>query len=57
MVIAPQGVQNPAYNYPKTKAPAMNGGLLLYIIKDYEPQAPYLPILWILTVLVDSSLQ
>ena len=52
MVIAPQGVQNPAYNYPKMKAPAYRGGLLLYIIKDYEPQAPYLPILKILTLLM-----
>ena len=29
MVIAPQGVQNPAYNYSTLKASATNGSLLL----------------------------
>ena len=49
MVIAPQGVQNPAYNYPKMKAPALSRGLLLFkgktFTQAYEPQAPYLPTL------------
>lgn len=30
MVIAPQGVQNPAYNYSTLKASATNGSLLLF---------------------------
>ncbi|MBQ1824275.1 MAG: hypothetical protein II121_03955, partial [Fibrobacter sp.] len=39
MVIAPQGVQNPAYNYPKMKAPVMNGGLLLKTAKSIHRQS------------------
>ena len=34
MVIAPQGVQNPAYNYPKMKASANCGGLLLILTES-----------------------
>ncbi len=39
MVIAPQGVQNPAYNYPKMKAPVMNGGLLHKTAKSIHRQS------------------
>ena len=38
MVIAPQGVQNPAYNYPKMKTPVMNGGLLLIVTESAKFQ-------------------
>ena len=34
MVIAPQGVQNPAYNYPKMKASSKRGSLLLILTES-----------------------